>query len=187
MDIKNIKFRAFDKENNKILDWEYLNRHPNLILNPSYNFEWMQFINFVDDNKKEIYEGDIVVIPSHYGVDYYFKYFNAVVVFEEGSFGIEPIDKKISTWGDFQWSECEVIGNIYENPELLLVQNEVPKTKFIKCDFSLLFNVPEDCPDNKFIKIVNELIDDIPSNLSINMIDKKLLNFNYQNENHLCI
>ena len=69
-----------------------------------------------DKNKKEIYEGDIVKANL--------RFFDIVdqkcrVIFHNGSFGLQygySLDyfKPLATWDDI-----EVIGNIYENPELL--------------------------------------------------------------------
>jgi len=92
--------------------------------------ELMQYTGRKDKNDKEIYEGDIV---RHYlwGI--------AIVKFGEGTnigggdssayfYGYYlEIQNRRDTWGDNEvdsgcfrdTSEIEVIGNIYENPELL--------------------------------------------------------------------
>jgi uncharacterized phage protein (TIGR01671 family) len=70
--------------------------------------ELMQFTGLHDKNGKEIYEGDILKTP----------YNNAEVKFKDGQFGIL---KNNSRYGrDFTscMSNFEIIGNIYENPEL---------------------------------------------------------------------
>ena len=73
---------------------------------------------FGDKNAKEIYEGDIV-----HGY-WYDKSRIATIIFENGSFWIKGSDMIGNTEG-FQfllgsmYGGIEVIGNIYENPELL--------------------------------------------------------------------
>ena len=87
----------------------------------------MQFTGLKDKNGKEIYEGDIVKTHetsnkrlSGLGGNI-FK-----IVFEEGSFEMyrkgnhEGLERCCSYEGFI-----EVIGNIYENPELLMSKNEI--------------------------------------------------------------
>jgi hypothetical protein len=71
----------------------------------------MQFTGLHDKNGKEIYEGDIVVTPR--GI-------SRQVVFLDGCFqGIYIYDSCngncLREWG----SSLEIVGNVYENPELL--------------------------------------------------------------------
>jgi uncharacterized phage protein (TIGR01671 family) len=80
----------------------------------------MQYTGIKDYNGKEIYEGDIV-----HNVTYTF---NGVVFFDNGSFwvreylshvdeGLYDDREKETRWSiDLSW---EIIGNIYENPDLL--------------------------------------------------------------------
>jgi len=76
----------------------------------------MQSTGLKDKNGVEIFEGDIVVIKySEQGYHYYEK-----IVFENGTF----------TAGDEDWlynikDYCVVCGNIYENPEILELSNEL--------------------------------------------------------------
>jgi len=72
----------------------------------------MQFTGLLDKNGKEIWEGDIVCMED--GGSYGFKH---EVLFKQGMFCVEDD----GTWfpiGQF-YSVTEVIGNIYNNPELL--------------------------------------------------------------------
>jgi len=70
----------------------------------------MQYTGLKDKNGKEIYEGDITSL--HCGV----------VTFDEGSFGIEykdRFDEATSCELIFQNKHVEVIGNVFDNPELI--------------------------------------------------------------------
>ena len=67
----------------------------------------MQFTGLKDKNGKEIYEGDIIRLRG-YGVNDSRKIQD--IIFHEGKFQSHLENDLIG---------CEVIGNIYENPELI--------------------------------------------------------------------
>jgi len=75
----------------------------------------MQFTGLTDKNGKEVYEGDIIQWPHLKGHD-----IPVIVYFNDSEFVFvgKPINPQSETesWLD---NKCEVIGNIYENPELL--------------------------------------------------------------------
>ncbi len=73
----------------------------------------MQYIGIKDKNQKEIYEGDIVNGGMYNG-----SYKLGIIVFNNGKFYAEPIGK-FSEGISEEWNWFEVVGNIYENPELL--------------------------------------------------------------------
>jgi uncharacterized phage protein (TIGR01671 family) len=64
-------------------------------------YELMQFTGLLDKNGKEIYEGDILK-----------GRFNGVVEWTN------ECAKYNNGWSSF-WDNSEIVGNIYENPELL--------------------------------------------------------------------
>ncbi len=100
-----------------------------------------EFTGFLDKNGKEIYEGDIILIPDTYTIpitddgcgpeeDYNHL---LKVEFKDGTFGAEVPEKEEGMssgwwpWGmlteDYDQSTFEVIGNIWENPELVRNNN----------------------------------------------------------------
>ena len=118
---REIKFRAWDKErkcickNNAVCNMDIEGN-----LNPQSNiYEIMQFTGLKDKKGKEIYEGDII----KWFADSIDKI--GVIEWNEGTYVINRKDVDIIYgFGDFMFInnmilEGEVIGNIYENPELL--------------------------------------------------------------------
>ena len=77
-----------------------------------------QFTGLKDKNGKEIYEGDVVKIKDYYCNKGIFK-------FSQGGYGIREIDNNgIYSIENLKIREnilleVEIIGNIYENPELI--------------------------------------------------------------------
>lgn len=74
----------------------------------------MQYTGLKDKNGKEIYEGDIVRLPE----DEDYKYYS--IIYSKNRLGFT-----LSNGCGFGLSYgIEVVGNIYENPELLEVKND---------------------------------------------------------------
>ena len=128
--MREIKFRAWLKEEKKMVNVEtidftdksiqYLEKNEfiNAYLSRRMIFgdvELMQYTGLKDKNDKEIYEGDILFFR-----DENMKY---VAVWQDTAFIIKSIEiRKYSEkmyWLDDTEICCEIVGNIYENKNLL--------------------------------------------------------------------
>ena len=74
----------------------------------------MQSTGLFDKNNKEIFEGDIVKMSKDvYSEPTYYE----VVRHRGGAYRLESKQHGCELW--LRHTDCEVVGNIYENPELL--------------------------------------------------------------------
>ena len=82
-----------------------------------------QFTGLKDKNGKKIFEGDIVAFEDGPASDYYRETVivnRGVIKFADGAFYVT--DRETVDMGDLIYNgamECEIIGNIHDNPELL--------------------------------------------------------------------
>lgn len=125
--IKKYKFKAWDKVNKRffrdeeaVLEFRSakfgecvgitLETFNNIFRDNDY-FDWLMFTGLLDKNGKEICEGDIVSAP---------RMFNDVVEFRNGGFMLKGNELYETIAGALDhYGELEVIGNIYENADLL--------------------------------------------------------------------
>lgn len=109
-----IKFRAYTEISNEVLGMKYDVPH-------DYNDTVMQFTGLLDCNGKEIYEGDILSggFTSMKGThkEQYIPY-KDVVSWEEICDSYVDRQSYVG-YEKSRWENMEIIGNIYQNPELI--------------------------------------------------------------------
>lgn len=112
---REIKFRVYDNHFKMINDWLAIKEMSlaEILEENSDIFIVMQYTGLHDKNGKEIYEGDKIVGPM-YAI-------NSFVIFDEryATFKAQS-GTQLTPLG----YECQIIGNIYENPELLTKENK---------------------------------------------------------------
>lgn len=131
--MREIKFRAWNKRDNVM---EY-NVNVNKGKPVKQGYQWFnaentetvyhsllqQYTGLIDKNGKEIYEGDVLE-AEHKLKTQKFKRKYQVIFNEKGYWDAISLDDKPVRLCYAGFDKCEVIGNIYENPELLEVQND---------------------------------------------------------------
>ena len=121
------KFRAWDKETKTMNGMVeiYRNRNQEIELRPrDEKIILMQSTGLKDKNSKEIFEGDIITngeavvdVKNHPTLGFY-TVVNGVERFFGSITSIKDFEKDVEEFS----SVTEIIGNIYENPELLEVE-----------------------------------------------------------------
>lgn len=80
--------------------------------------ELMQSTGLMDKNGKEIFEGDIVKMAKNvYSEPTYYE----VVRHQGGAYRLESEEHGCELW--LRHTDCDIAGNIYDNPELLEVSS----------------------------------------------------------------
>lgn len=128
--MREIKFRAWDKAEKEMFMPDTENNNENFFAgfvngvlrcsesqyDEDDDFILMQYTGLKDRNGREIFEGDLVNNEDNE---------TAVIIYETGSFLLQYPDSPLDfdSLFDFQDDRLEIIGNIYQNPELLEEQH----------------------------------------------------------------
>ena len=126
--MREIKFRAWDKKENRMEYCPGVKRMEDW-LSPDINglikhcqededYILMLYTGLKDKNDKKIFEGDIVNVYHTWWGDGKISW-RARIQWNEESAGFRLVDKESSIGMLWCSSRVKVIGNIYENPELL--------------------------------------------------------------------
>lgn len=135
---RKIKFRAWDTEKNK---WIYVSlgdlicgatSMPSAALGPNYRHAdgdqstagefkcWGEYTGLTDKTGKEIYEGDMVKHYAHKRQKWVIEYLAPKFEARNAKNG-----SVMALWHNGKLTDFKVIGNVFENPELL----DAPKTE----------------------------------------------------------
>ena len=128
--MREIKFRGWDKELNFMINIKrykidfngqvLFDNNDKELYNQTNKIELMQYTGLKDKNDVDIYEGDICRCWSRSDFNGYYEYNRMYEVKWQGSGFEMMVDNCGYGWNYSSGFEyIEVIGNIYENPDLL--------------------------------------------------------------------
>ncbi len=120
------RYRAWDKEFKEMVQVDALvfdeqiikatYKNGNVVKEDLKNYILMQSTGLTDKNGKEIFEGDVVKMAKNvYSEPTYYE----VVRHRGGAYRLDSKQYGCELW--LRHTDCEIAGNIYENPELLEV------------------------------------------------------------------
>ena len=126
--MREIKFRAWDKKNKKMLEVDILFINEKMFRPVdgreydvwNYDTEYfsnpLQYTGLKDKSNKEIYDGDLLKVELDWG--YGLAKIIVEIYFKDGCFRAKALNSHEDTLL-IELPPCEVVGNVYENPELL--------------------------------------------------------------------
>ena len=106
-----LTFRLWDADSQEFYaagELEYHNDENVALVYPN-DMVLQQCTGCEDKNGRMIFEGDILETNE--------SGWRGVVIYCDGQFALEDTAGGFSRWPD--WEECKVIGNVYQNPELI--------------------------------------------------------------------
>jgi uncharacterized phage protein (TIGR01671 family) len=108
---REIKFRAWGSTSKSMIPWQDLRQNLSLAFEQAKRdaIILMQFTGLKDKNGKEIYHGDCLSADGHF----------FVVKWDDRAAAFRFVDDAGNSESPLNYDHIEVIGNIYENPELL--------------------------------------------------------------------
>ena len=127
--MREIKFRVWDSSESKMLSWEDMNSHSD-IWNLDYWFEdnnliLMQYTGLKDKNGKECYFNDFVKLKNDDRIYQVVQDDFGIPLFTDFNAGMDINFSDYFIGMNRRANDFEIIGNIYENSELL--ESEVGK------------------------------------------------------------
>lgn len=124
--MREVKFRIWDKENLEILGWDIIEGEGTFEWLNDFTFNVMQYTGLKDMDERDVYEGDL--FKDGDGRIFEMKFGEYTRIIGLGAFKRMRIGgygwylKKVNSKDVVASTECqyvEMIGNIYENPELI--------------------------------------------------------------------
>ncbi len=122
MSIREIKFRVWDVDTHEFIDLScgHHNQKFNDFFNDSH-FVFQQYTECHDCHNKEIYEGDIVqycdLLFPQYPVLGYIAFYGGAFFFHYKC--IYENEYRRNLIGEFSKNTINIVGNMFENPELI--------------------------------------------------------------------
>ena len=132
--MREIKFRLFNEDTEEMFYLGDVEQYDNGVMFPTENNEHidtsrcqlMQYTGLKDENRKEIYENDIVECMFYQDFDNEFiciedeQIIKGTIKFDYGNWVIEIDDSPIHLYSVFDdYARLKVIGNIHQNKDLL--------------------------------------------------------------------